>query len=163
MAASSDFARGSQRLVGLLVGQPGGGGNLISGLFEHGEGLSFCQPAAVTEHRVYIGVRHPSIAVPHLQRNATPHRRPASDEKAANTVEVHGRPRLQYRGPLYTLADSCAPVCRRGFSPRVPAGCGHPPETYLRDMLKVSRPTQGKWVPYDATAEWTILEDVERL
>jgi hypothetical protein len=38
------------------------------------------------------------------------------------------------------------------------------PETYLRDIqLKASRPSQGKWTPYDVAAEQAILQDFQRL
>jgi hypothetical protein len=37
-------------------------------------------------------------------------------------------------------------------------------ETYLRNIqLRPSRPAQGLWVPYDATADKVILEDFQRL
>jgi hypothetical protein len=37
-------------------------------------------------------------------------------------------------------------------------------ETYLKDIqLRPSRPTQGLWPPYDATAERMIFEDFQRL
>jgi hypothetical protein len=37
-------------------------------------------------------------------------------------------------------------------------------EVYLRDIhLRVSRPSLGAWIPFDAFAETTILEDFQRL
>jgi hypothetical protein len=39
-----------------------------------------------------------------------------------------------------------------------------PPETYLHQIhLRGSTPSQGKWVPYDESAERTIFEDYRRL
>jgi hypothetical protein len=56
-------------------------------------------------------------------------------------------------GPVLYLLSLCP---ERGF--RIT------PSSYLGDIhLRVSQPSQGVWVPYDADAERLILEDFQRL
>lgn len=59
-------------------------------------------------------------------------------------------------GPVVYLIAPCFE--RQGGRPRLQ------PEAYLQDIhLSPSRPSQGVWTPYDATAEKMILEDFQRL
>jgi hypothetical protein len=79
----------AKHLASFFGGESGQGAVAIPCGIEKGQRLFFGQAMAVSKESVYLRIRSPAVTVPGFQHLAPLRGHPASNEEAANLIEVH--------------------------------------------------------------------------